>query len=142
MRFISWVPADEEVMRLSYRLGVRNGLRRVQIADPSNHPERVQRIAAMAKAEGVEEVVIGLTYSISEVHTHQYYADVAAALADCPDMDRLYLKDPGGLLTVDAVRELAATAARGGGPAPARAPQPLHDRPGAPGLRRGGPGRL
>ncbi|HEY1568954.1 MAG TPA: hypothetical protein VGF68_18150, partial [Solirubrobacteraceae bacterium] len=67
MRFISWVPADEEVMRLSYRLGVRNGLRRVQIADPSNHPERVQRIAAMAKAEGVEEVVIGLTYSISEV---------------------------------------------------------------------------
>jgi len=107
MRFISWVPADEEVMRLSYRLGVRNGLRRVQIADPSNHPERVQRIATMAKAEGVEEVVIGLTYSISEVHTHQYYADVAAALAGCPDMDRLYLKDPGGLLTVDAVRELA-----------------------------------
>ncbi len=107
MRFISWVPADEEVMRLSYRLAVRNGLRRVQIADPSNHPERVQRIAAMAKAEGVEEVVIGLTYSISEVHTHQYYADIAAALADCPDMDRLYLKDPGGLLTVDAVRELA-----------------------------------
>jgi oxaloacetate decarboxylase alpha subunit len=108
MRFISWVPADEEVMALSYRLAVRNGLRRVQIADPSNHPDRVRRIAAMAKAQGVEEVVIGLTYSISEVHTHQYYADVAAALADCPDMDRLYLKDPGGLLTVDAVRELAA----------------------------------
>jgi oxaloacetate decarboxylase (Na+ extruding) subunit alpha len=107
MRFISWVPADEEVMRLSYRLVVRNGLRRVQIADPSNHPDRVRRIAAMAKAEGVQEVVIGLTYSISEVHTHQYYADVAAALADCPDMDRLYLKDPGGLLTVDAVRDLA-----------------------------------
>ncbi len=107
MRFISWVPADEEVMRLSYRLAVRNGLRRVQIADPSNHPDRVQRIAAMAKAEGVEEVVIGLTYSISEVHTHQYYAGVAAALADCPNMDVLYLKDPGGLLTVDAVRELA-----------------------------------
>jgi oxaloacetate decarboxylase (Na+ extruding) subunit alpha len=108
MRFISWVPADEEVMRLSYRLAVRNGLRRVQIADPSNHPGRVKRIAAMAKAEGVEEVVIGLTYSISEVHTHRYYADVAAALADCPDMDVMYLKDPGGRLTVDAVRELAA----------------------------------
>jgi oxaloacetate decarboxylase (Na+ extruding) subunit alpha len=107
MRFISWVPADEEVMRLSYRLAVRNGLRRVQIADPSNDPERVRRIAAMAKAEGVEEVVIGLTYSISEVHTHPYYAAIAAAVADCPDMDALYLKDPGGLLTVDAVRELA-----------------------------------
>jgi oxaloacetate decarboxylase (Na+ extruding) subunit alpha len=107
MRFISWVPADDEVMALAFRLAVRNGLRRIQIADPSNDPNRVQKIAAMSKAAGVEEVVIGLTYSISEVHTHQYYANVAAALADCPDMDRLYLKDPGGLLTVDAVRELA-----------------------------------
>ena len=107
MRFISWVPADEEVMALSYRLAARNGLRRVQIADPSNDPERVMRIAEMAKREGVEEVVIGLTYSISDVHTHDYYARVAAAIADCEAMDRLYLKDPGGLLTVDAVRELA-----------------------------------
>src|SRR5919206_257067 len=31
----------------------------------------------------------------------------AAAPADCEAMDRLYLKDPGGLLTPDAVRELA-----------------------------------
>jgi oxaloacetate decarboxylase (Na+ extruding) subunit alpha len=107
MRFISWVPAEEDVMRLSFRLVVRNGLRRVQIADPSNDPERIRRIAAMAKAEGVDEVVIGLTYSISEVHTHAYYAQRAAELADCESMDRLYLKDPGGLLTPDAVRELA-----------------------------------
>ncbi len=107
MRFISWVPADEEVMRLSFRLVVRNGIRRLQIVDPSNEPARLRHLAAIARAEGVQEVVIGLTYSISEVHTHQYYAQRAAALADCPDMDRLYLKDPGGLLTPDAVRELA-----------------------------------
>jgi oxaloacetate decarboxylase (Na+ extruding) subunit alpha len=107
MRFISWVPADEEVMRLSFRLVARNGIRRFQIADPSNHPGRLKRLAAMARAEGIEEVVIGLTYSISAVHTHDYYAQRAAALADCEDMDRLYLKDPGGLLTPDAVRELA-----------------------------------
>ncbi|MBV9804822.1 MAG: hypothetical protein JO130_16600 [Solirubrobacterales bacterium] len=107
MRFISWVPAEEEVMRLSFALVVRNGIRRFQIADPSNDPARIKRLAAMARAEGAEEVVVGLTYSISEVHTHQYYADRATALADCADMDRLYLKDPGGLLTPDAVRELA-----------------------------------
>jgi oxaloacetate decarboxylase alpha subunit len=118
MRFISWVPADEEVMRLSFRLVVRNGLRRLQIADPSNDPSRVRRIAAMAKAEGIEEVVIGLTYSISPVHTHDYYAERAAALADCADMDRLYLKDPGGLLTVDAVRELAPAFVSGAGGRP------------------------
>ncbi len=119
MRFISWVPADEEVMRLSFRLVARNGIRRFQIADPSNDPERLKRLAKMARAEGIEEVVIGLTYSISAVHTHEYYAQRAAALADCADMDRLYLKDPGGLLTPDAVRELAPAflaAARGAPP--------------------------
>jgi oxaloacetate decarboxylase alpha subunit len=107
MRFISWVPADEDVIRLSFRLVARNGIRRFQIADPSNDVPRVRRLAAMARAEGIEEVVIGLTYSISAVHTHDYYAERAAALADCTDMDRLYLKDPGGLLTPGAVRDLA-----------------------------------
>jgi oxaloacetate decarboxylase alpha subunit len=116
MRFISWVPCDEDLMRLAFRCVVRNGIRRFQVADPSNDPARLRRVAALAKEEGVEEVVIGLTYSISEVHTHAYYAERAAALADCAEMDRLYLKDPGGLLTADAVRELAPAmldAARG-----------------------------
>jgi oxaloacetate decarboxylase alpha subunit len=107
MRFISWVPADEDVIGLALRLVVRNGIRRFQIAEPSNDPERLKRLAAMARAAGVEEVVVGLTYSISEVHTHEYYAQRAAALSDCLEIDRLYLKDPGGLLTPDAVRELA-----------------------------------
>jgi oxaloacetate decarboxylase (Na+ extruding) subunit alpha len=116
MRFISWVPADEDVMRLAFRCVVRNGIRRFQIADPSNDPARLRRLARMARDEGVEEVVVGLTYSVSAVHTHDYFAERAAALADCTEMDRLYLKDPGGLLTPDAVRELATPflAAAGG----------------------------
>ena len=60
----------------------------------------------MAHEEGVEEVVIGLTYSISPVHTHEYYLERARAVAASEHLDRLYLKDPGGLLTPDAVREL------------------------------------
>jgi oxaloacetate decarboxylase (Na+ extruding) subunit alpha len=107
LRFIAWVPAEEDVMELVFKLVVRNGIRRLQIADPSNDVRRLRRVAELAKAQGMEEVVIGLTYSISDVHTHRYYAEHAVALADCPHMDRLYLKDPGGLLTVDAVRELA-----------------------------------
>jgi oxaloacetate decarboxylase (Na+ extruding) subunit alpha len=107
MRFITWTPADEEVIRLVFRCIVRNGIRRIQIVDPSNDPARLRRIAVVAREEDVEEIVIGLTYSVSEVHTHEYYAERAVALADCTDLDRLYLKDPGGLLTPDAVRELA-----------------------------------
>ena len=116
MRFITWVPAGEDVMRLVFRCIVRNGIRRIQIVDPSNDPARLRRVAAIAREENVEEIVLGLTYSVSEVHTHAYYAERAAALADCAELDRLYLKDPGGLLTPDAVRELAPhfiAAARG-----------------------------
>jgi oxaloacetate decarboxylase alpha subunit len=107
MRFISWVPAGEDVMALAFRLVARNGIRRLQVVDPANDPERLKRIAALARAEGIEEVVLGLTYSISPVHTVPYYAERAAALADCADMDRFYLKDPGGLLMPDVVRDLA-----------------------------------
>ncbi len=107
MRFIAWQPCDEDVMRLAFRCVVRNGIRRFQIAEPANDPPALRRIARMAREEGVEEIVVGLTYSISPVHTHAYYAERVTSLADCADIDRFYLKDPGGLLTVDAVRELA-----------------------------------
>jgi oxaloacetate decarboxylase alpha subunit len=107
MRFISWVPAGEDVIRLAFRCVARNGIRRFQIAEPSNDPKALIRLARMAREEGVDEVVVGLTYSISPVHTHDYYAERAHAVAASADIDRLYLKDPGGLLTTDAVRELA-----------------------------------
>jgi len=75
-------------------------------------------VAVVAREEGVEEIAIALTYSVSAVHTHAYYAERAAALADCVEMDRLYLKDPGGLVTVDAVRELAPHFLRAAGERP------------------------
>jgi oxaloacetate decarboxylase (Na+ extruding) subunit alpha len=107
MRFIAWQPCDEDVMRLAFRCVVRNGIRRFQFAEPANDPAALRRMARVAREEGVEEIVVGLTYSISPVHTYTYYAERIAALADCADIDRFYLKDPGGLLTTDAVRELA-----------------------------------
>jgi oxaloacetate decarboxylase alpha subunit len=106
MRFISWTPAGEDVIRLVFRCVARNGIRRFQIAEPSNDPEALLRLARMAREEGVEEVVVGLTYSISPVHTHAYYLERARAVSASEEIDRLYLKDPGGLLTPDAVREL------------------------------------
>ena len=106
MRFISWVPAGEDVIGLVFRRVASNGIRRFQIAEPSNDPDALIRLARMAREAGVEEVVVGLTYSISPVHTHEYYLERARAVAASEHIDRLYLKDPGGLLTTDAVREL------------------------------------
>ena len=106
MRFISWTPAGEDVIGLVFRCVARNGIRRFQIAEPSNDPDALIRLARMAREAGVEEVVVGLTYSISPVHTHEYYLERARAVSSSEHIDRLYLKDPGGLLTPDAVREL------------------------------------
>jgi oxaloacetate decarboxylase alpha subunit len=106
-RFISWRPCAEDVQALVFRCAVRNGLRRVQIADPMNDADDLATMAAIAKREGVEEVVIGLTYSVSPVHTDAYYGERAAAIGRCEHVDRLYLKDPGGLVTVDRLRDLA-----------------------------------
>ena len=106
-RFISWRPSADDVQRLVFRCAVRNGLRRVQIADPMNDPGDLAHMAAIAKGEGVEEVVIGLTYSVSPVHSDAFYAERATAMGACPHVDRLYLKDPGGLVTVERLRELA-----------------------------------
>jgi oxaloacetate decarboxylase alpha subunit len=106
-RFISWRPCAEDVVALVFATAVRNGLRRVQIADPMNDPADLAQMAGIAKAAGVEEVVIGLTYSISPVHTDQFYAERAQAMGACADVDRLYLKDPGGLVSTERLRELA-----------------------------------
>ena len=53
-----------------------------------------------ASDEGVEEVVVGLTYSISPVaHRRATTPSARRRWPPAPDIDRLYLKDPGGLLT-------------------------------------------
>ncbi len=106
MRFMAWWRAPNDVMRLALRCVIRNGVRRIWVAESMNDVATDLQIAAMAKEEGAEETVVGLVYSISPVHTDSYYAERARALAASPHVDVLTLKDPGGLLTPDRVRTL------------------------------------
>ena len=106
MRFISWERAPADVMRLALRCVVRNGVRRIWVAESMNDVETDLQIAGIAKEEGAGEVVLGLVYSLSPVHTDAYYAERARAVAASPHVDVLNLKDPGGLLTPERVRTL------------------------------------
>jgi oxaloacetate decarboxylase alpha subunit len=106
MRFMAWQRAPIDVMRLALRCVVRNGVRRIWVAESMNDVATDLEIARIAKSEGAEEVVVGLVYSISPVHTDEYYAERARAVAGSGDVDVLNLKDPGGLLTPDRVRTL------------------------------------
>jgi oxaloacetate decarboxylase (Na+ extruding) subunit alpha len=107
MRFMAWWRAPIDVMRLALACVIRSGVRRIWVAESMNDVATDLEIAEIAKEEGAEEIVVGLVYSISPVHTDAYYSERAGAIAASPHVDILNLKDPGGLLTPDRVRTLA-----------------------------------
>ena len=106
MRFMAWQRAPVDVMRLALGCVIRNGIRRIWVAESMNDVETDLRIARIAKQEGAGEVLVGLVYSISPVHTDAYYAARAREIAASADVDVLNLKDPGGLLTPERARTL------------------------------------
>ncbi len=106
MRFMAWWRAPREVMELALRTVIRNGVRRIWVAESMNDVSTDLEIAEISKNAGADEVVVGLVYSISPVHTDPYYAERAREIAASPHVDVLNLKDPGGLLTHDRVRTL------------------------------------
>ena len=105
-RFISWETAGPGFMRLVYDRLVANGMARFIVLDPMHDMRAIRRTARMIRAAGGNEVVGALTYTVSEVHTDAYYSGLAAQMARCRDIDRVYIKDPTGLLTPDRARTL------------------------------------
>jgi oxaloacetate decarboxylase alpha subunit len=105
-RFISWERAHPDVMALVYERLVANGMSRFIVLDPMHDMDAVRQTARMLRAAGAAEVVGALTYTVSDVHTDAYYADLAAQMAACDDIDRAYIKDPGGLLLPERAQTL------------------------------------
>jgi oxaloacetate decarboxylase alpha subunit len=98
-RFISWETASPEFMALAFRVLARNGIRRFCLADPMNDADANMACARMVKQGGGESVIVALVFTISPIHDDAYYAERAGRLAACADVDALYIKDPGGLLS-------------------------------------------
>ncbi|MGZ5791756.1 MAG: biotin carboxyl carrier protein, partial [Croceibacterium sp.] len=98
-RFIAWETASPEFMELAFRTLATNGIRRFALADPTNDAVSNVEVAKLVKRAGGEQVIGALVYSISPIHDDAHYAAAARTLAASPDVDALYIKDPGGLLT-------------------------------------------
>jgi oxaloacetate decarboxylase alpha subunit len=98
-RFVSWETATAEFMGLAFKVLARNGIRRFCLADPMNDPESNIACARMVKQGGGEYVIAALVFTLSPVHDDQHYVAAARKLAACADIDALYIKDPGGLLS-------------------------------------------
>lgn len=105
-RFISWETASSEFMSLAFRTLSRNGIRRFALADPMNDADSNVACARMVKQEGGEFVVAALVFTISPIHNDDYYVARARKLAASPDIDAIYIKDPGGLLSPLRARTL------------------------------------
>ena len=98
-RFISWETASEEFMSLAYRVLARHGIRRFCLADPMNDAAANVANARLVKQAGGEFVIAALVFTLSPIHDDAHYAAAARTLAASPDIDALYIKDPGGLLS-------------------------------------------
>ena len=105
-RFITFYRTPDALFELAFTLLARNGVSRLWVIDPMHDMDATRRTAEMAKRVGFTDVVAGICYSTSPVHTDEYYADKIAQLDDCAAIDNVYLKDPAGLLTPERLRSL------------------------------------
>lgn len=105
-RFIGFKRCPDSIIALVYKRMVANGIRRAWLVDAAHELDLIFKNARMAKEGGIEEFVVALSYTISPVHTDKYYADMAHQITRCKDVDTVYIKDQGGLLTPERIKTL------------------------------------
>ena len=82
-----------------------HGVRSFWIYDVLFNIDKTHRLAAIAKEFG-SEVAAAIMFTLSPVHTDEYYADKADKLSVCPDIDTLLLYDTAGVLSKERLQTL------------------------------------
>ncbi|HSR13467.1 MAG TPA: hypothetical protein VLS90_18620, partial [Thermodesulfobacteriota bacterium] len=95
----------DSVIELWIRRCAANGLRRLMIFDALHDWDNLAISVKTARAEGIE-VVVPLVYSLSPVHTDEFYDRKTEEMMKRLSPDRVLVKDSIGLLTVDRTRTL------------------------------------
>ena len=106
MRFISWEVASEEFMAFCFRTLINSGMERFAIMDPMIDIDAMVNMAQVTRRAGASQVVAALPFTLSPMHDDAFFADAARRLTEGGHFDRLYLKDPGGLVTAERARTL------------------------------------
>lgn len=94
----------------------RMGIGTTRASDPWNDFEELESTVGMMSQHGIRTVV-NLVYSVSPRHTVEYFAERAAQAAARKPY-RICLKDVGGLMTVEAAREVIPAVAAAVGDVP------------------------
>lgn len=94
----------DDVVELTARRIAANGIRYTTPYDALNDIRNLEVPVRAAKAAGLY-LAAGIVYTISPVHTDDYYAGKARELIRL-GVDAVFLKDPSGLITPERVRTL------------------------------------
>ena len=96
---------------------------------PDERCRREHRLRAHGQATAAASTSIAaLVFTLSPVHDDAHYVERARKLAACPDIDALYIKDPGGLLSPKRAQHADPGDQGANRCEAARAARPLHDR--------------
>jgi oxaloacetate decarboxylase alpha subunit len=106
MRFISWEKATEELMEFAFRLLVNNGISRFAVMDPMNNVPAMLNMAEITRKAGGDQIVAALTFTLSPVHDDAHWAEATRKLCSSGKFDKLYVKDPGGLISAERAKTL------------------------------------
>jgi oxaloacetate decarboxylase alpha subunit len=94
----------DDVVDLTIRRIRANGMHRITVYDALNDTRNLEASVRVGKDEGLH-VAAALVYTVSPVHTDDYYQRVARELVAL-GADTVMIKDPSGLLLPERVRTL------------------------------------
>ncbi len=106
----------DDVVELTAKRIAANGIRYVTPYDALNDMRNMAVPVRASKAAGLY-VAGGVVYTVSPVHTDEYYARKARELVAL-GVDAVFLKDPSGLLKPERVRTLVPALREAVGPRP------------------------
>jgi oxaloacetate decarboxylase (Na+ extruding) subunit alpha len=102
---VSFDVVPDDIVELWVERLVANGFREVGSFDGLNDVDNMLATIDVARRLGVKTFG-ALSYCLSPVHTDELYVRTAKDLVKRGKVDAIWLKDAGGLLTVDRVRTL------------------------------------
>lgn len=98
----------DSVIELWIKRCAANGIRHLMIFDALHDWNNLTESVAVAKSAGIE-VVVPLVYSLSPVHTDEFYAKKTAEMMTLLKPDYVMIKDSIGLLTPERTKTLVPT---------------------------------
>jgi oxaloacetate decarboxylase (Na+ extruding) subunit alpha len=102
---VSFDFVPDDIVALWVERLIANGIREIGSFDGLNDVDNMLAALDVARRLGVRTIG-ALSYSLSPVHTDELYVRTAKELVERGEVDAIWIKDAGGLLTVDRIRTL------------------------------------